>query len=109
PAIPTCPTSRWPEVRRRACPAPPLPMSARAIFHLFLHAAVPALLAWLFWRRRFASAWLLMLLGWLIDLDHLLADPVYAPNRCSIGFHPLHTAPAIAVYAGLCVPKKTRL
>ncbi|HHA2448344.1 TPA: DUF6122 family protein [Stenotrophomonas maltophilia] len=84
-------------------------MSARAIFHLLLHAAVPALLAWLFWRKRFASAWLLMLLGWIIDLDHLLADPIYAPNRCSIGFHPLHTAPAIAVYAGLCVPKKTRL
>jgi hypothetical protein len=62
-------------------------MSARAIFHLFLHAAVPALLAWLFWRKRFASAWLLMLLGWIIDLDHLLADPIYAPNRCSIGFH----------------------
>ena len=41
--------------------------------------------------------------------DHLLADPIYAPNRCSIGFHPLHTAPAIAVYAGLCVPKRTRL
>nr|WP_251006557.1 DUF6122 family protein [Stenotrophomonas sp. ISL-67] len=40
---------------------------------------------------------------------HLLADPVYAPNRCSIGFHPLHTVPAIALYAGLCVPKKTRL
>ena len=74
-------------------------MSARAIFHLFLHAAVPALLAWMFWRKRFMSAWALMLLGWIIDLDHLLADPIYAPNRCSIGFHPLHTAPAIAVYA----------
>jgi len=63
----------------------------------------------MFWRKRFLSAWALMLLGWVIDLDHLLADPIYAPNRCSIGFHPLHTAPAIAVYAGLCVPKKTRL
>ena len=44
----------------------------------------------------------------MIDLDHLLADPVYAPGRCSLGFHPLHTWPAIAVYAGLSVPKKTR-
>jgi len=44
-----------------------------------------------------------------LGIAHLLADPIYAPNRCSIGFHPLHTAPAIAVYAGLCVPKKTRL
>jgi len=84
-------------------------MSARAMFHLVLHAAVPALLAGMFWRKRFLSAWGLLLLGWIIDLDHLLADPIYVPNRCSIGFHPLHTAPAIAVYAGLCVPKKTRL
>lgn len=37
----------------------------------------------------------------LIDADHLLADPVYDPERCSIGFHPLHTAPVIAVYVAL--------
>jgi len=59
------------------------------------------------WMR--VGALLIAPVGWIIDLDHLLADPIYAPNRCSIGFHPLHTAPAIAVYAGLCVPKKTRL
>ncbi len=81
-------------------------MSARATLHLFLHAAVPALLAWLFWRKRFASAWLLMLLGWIIDLDHLLADPIYAPNRCSIGFHLLHTAPAIASMPGCACRRK---
>lgn len=37
----------------------------------------------------------------LVDIDHLLADPIYDPNRCSIGFHPLHTTPAILVYAAL--------
>ena len=84
-------------------------MSLRAALHLCLHAAVPALLAWLFWRPRFARAWLLMLLGWVIDLDHLLADPVYVPDRCSIGFHPLHTAPAIAAYGVLVLPRRTRL
>ena len=26
----------------------------------------------------------------LIDLDHLLADPIYDPLRCSINFHFLH-------------------
>ena len=35
----------------------------------------------------------------LVDLDHLLADPIYDPERCSIGFHPLHSIPAIVVYA----------
>ncbi len=84
-------------------------MGSRAIFHLLLHAAVPALLAWLFWRKCFARAWMLMLLGWLIDLDHLLADPIYAPDRCSIGFHPLHTTPAIMLYGALLVPRRTRL
>lgn len=34
----------------------------------------------------------------LIDLDHLLADPIYDPERCSIGFHPLHQSPAILCY-----------
>ena len=84
-------------------------MGTRAILHLLLHAAVPALVAWLFFRDRFGKAWLLMLLGWVIDLDHLLADPIYAPNRCSIGFHPLHTAPAIVAYGALTLPKRTRL
>ncbi len=32
-----------------------------------------------------------MLATMAIDLDHLLADPIFDPNRCSIGFHPLHT------------------
>jgi hypothetical protein len=84
-------------------------MSLRAIVHLLLHVAVPAAVAWAFYRDRFPRAWLLMLLGWAIDLDHLLADPVYAPDRCSIGFHPLHTAPAMLVYGGLLVPRRTRL
>ncbi|MCW9706394.1 hypothetical protein J6I44_05990 [Aliifodinibius sp. 1BSP15-2V2] len=34
----------------------------------------------------------------VVDLDHLLADPIYDPERCSIGFHPLHTTPAIILY-----------
>ncbi len=89
-------------------------MSLRAAIHLLLHAAVPALVAWLFFRDPQASvgfrrAWLLLLLGWLIDIDHLLADPVYAPGRCSIGFHPLHTAPAIVAYGALTLPRSTRL
>ena len=50
-----------------------------------------------------------MLAGWLIDLDHLLADPIYAPGRCSIGFHPLHSTAAIALYGVMTVPKRTRL
>ncbi len=49
-----------------------------------------------------------MLAGWLIDIDHLLADPVYSPSRCSIGFHPLHTSPAILAYTTFAIPRQTR-
>lgn len=77
--------------------------------HLLLHLLVPGMVAVIWYRRRWARAWLLLLTGWLIDLDHLLADPIYAPGRCSIGFHPLHTAPAILVYGALTLPQRTRL
>lgn len=50
-----------------------------------------------------------MILGMLIDLDHLLATPIFSPNRCSINFHPLHSYYAIAIYFILLIPKKTRL
>ena len=39
-----------------------------------------------------------MILTMMVDLDHLLADPIFDPDRCGIGFHPLHSWPAIAVY-----------
>lgn len=80
----------------------------RPAFHLVLHVIVPLVVARLFWPAHWKRAALWMLAAWVIDLDHLLANPIYAPGRCSIGFHPLHTWPAIAVYAGLTVPKKTR-
>ena len=73
------------------------------------HIAVPGLVASIWYRDRWVRAWLWLLAGWLIDLDHLLADPIYAPGRCSIGFHPLHTLPAIFVYGFLGAWRRTRL
>lgn len=84
-------------------------MRARAAFHLLLHAALPVALAWMVARPAWRRASLLLLAGWLIDLDHLVADPVYAPDRCSLGFHPLHTWPAALAYGGLALPRPTRL
>lgn len=84
-------------------------MTFASLAHLVLHAAVPAAIAWFFFRRQWRRALLVMLATMLIDLDHLLADPVYDPQRCGIGFHPLHTAPAIALYALLAVLPATRL
>ena len=81
----------------------------RSIVHLALHFVVPLAVALAFFRARWRSALLIMIATMLVDLDHLLATPLYDPNRCSIGFHPLHTWPAMIVYVGLLVPKRTRL
>lgn len=79
------------------------------MIHLLLHGLVPLALALTAYRRIWLRAFGLMLLGLLIDLDHLLADPIYDPGRCSIGFHPLHGWLPIAVYVALLGPRKTRL
>jgi hypothetical protein len=76
--------------------------------HLVLHVAVPATVAWFAFPKQRLRAFAWMMAGWLIDIDHLLANPIYAPGRCSIGFHPLHTAPAVLVYALLLLPRRTR-
>lgn len=53
--------------------------------------------------------YLLFLAAMLIDLDHLLANPVFDPNRCSVGFHFLHSHIAVIGYSILVVPTKTRI
>jgi hypothetical protein len=45
----------------------------------------------------------------IVDLDHLLATPIFAPQRCSIGFHPLHSFWAIGGYAVATYFKKIRI
>ncbi len=45
----------------------------------------------------------------LVDLDHLFADPVFDPSRCSIGFHTLHSYTAILIYVLLLWHPKTRI
>jgi hypothetical protein len=70
---------------------------------------VPLGVAGIFFTKNWLKAFCLILCGLLIDLDHLLADPIYDPNRCSIGFHPLHTFWMMPVYLALMFHPKTRL
>lgn len=84
-------------------------MSAASILHLLLHFFVPGVAAWLLFRRRWRRAWIIMLATMIIDADHLLATPVYDPNRCSIGFHPLHKPAAIAAYGAMTLWAPTRI
>lgn len=73
------------------------------MIHIVLHFAVPLVVALFFFRKRWRNAALIMIATMMVDVDHLLANPIYDPTRCSIGFHPLHTTPAIAAYVLLFV------
>ena len=44
----------------------------------------------------------------LVDIDHLMANSVYEPGRCSIGFHPLHGFLPIVLYVLICFTQKLR-
>lgn len=81
----------------------------RPLIHYGIHFLAPVIIAWLWYRPQFKKACIILLSGILIDADHLWAHPVFDPHRCSIGFHPLHTYSAIAVYALLFLVPKTRL
>lgn len=47
-----------------------------------------------------------MLATMLVDLDHLISNPIFMINRCSINYHPLHTYWAMLIYVGLLFFKK---
>lgn len=79
------------------------------MLHIVLHFMVPWLVAASFYRKKWLKVWVILSLTMLVDLDHLLATPVYDPNRCSIGFHPLHHPGLIVFYVLLMLFPKTRL
>lgn len=70
----------------------------RTFTHYFLHLIFPAVIAYLFFQPHWKKAYLIMLATMLVDLDHLLADPIFDSDRMSVGFHLLHSYPMIAVY-----------
>ncbi|AXT19547.1 hypothetical protein D7030_10235 [Flavobacteriaceae bacterium AU392] len=81
----------------------------QSALHYGVHFIVPIIIALLFYKNKFIIALIIMLSTMLIDLDHLLATPIFDANRCSINFHPLHSSIAITLYIILLIPKKTRL
>ena len=66
--------------------------------HYSLHLLLPLLISFLFFRENWKKAYLIMLSTMLVDLDHLLANPIYQADRCSINFHPMHTFYAMSIY-----------
>lgn len=70
----------------------------QVFIHYFLHFGFPFFIAFLFFRKEWQKVYLILIATMLVDLDHLLATPVFQANRCSFGFHLLHSYPAMAVY-----------
>lgn len=91
------------------CFFPDLRGMLQPIVHYGLHFAVPVWIAWQFFKPRWIRAMAILWLTMLIDLDHLLATPLFDACRCSINYHPLHTYWAMGVYVVLLFFKRTRL
>lgn len=73
-------------------------LSLKSIIHYFLHFIFPVLIALVFYKDNWKKTYLILLSTMLVDLDHLFADPIFDPDRASVGFHYLHSYFAIAVY-----------
>lgn len=75
---------------------------SRSVIHLVLHVAVPLLVALGIAGQvsslSYKLIFMVLMATMAVDIDHLLADPIYAPGRCSIWFHPLHTLWPMVIY-----------
>lgn len=84
-------------------------MDLKFLIHYSFHFIIPGYIAYLFFKKHWKKVYFIFIAAIIIDIDHLLATPIFDPNRCSINFHPLHTYYAIAIYIVLAGWKKTRV
>lgn len=68
------------------------------LVHYSLHFLVIGGIAFLYDRDNWLRYWLILAATMLVDLDHLVATPIFDPQRCGIGYHPLHSEFAITAY-----------
>ncbi|HXK50083.1 MAG TPA: DUF6122 family protein [Clostridiales bacterium] len=80
-----------------------------SIYHNLLHILLPLSVSLRFYSQKWKTAWVIMISAYIIDLDHFLSDPVFDPDRCSIGSHILHSYPAAALYLALFFLRRFRL
>ena len=81
----------------------------RFYIHYGIHFIVPIAIGLLFFKKNRRNAIVILLSAIIIDIDHVLANPIFDPNRCSIDFHPLHSYWAVGIYVSLLFLKKTRI
>ena len=79
------------------------------LVHYGLHFVFTVVLALVFFPLLWQIAYLIMLATMLMDLDHLLAKPIFDPLRCGLGYHPLHSFYAIPLYALLLLLPPTQI
>ena len=84
-------------------------MELKFFIHYGFHFIVPIFIAYIFYNKQWKKVYFILIAGIIIDLDHILASPIFDPNRCSITFHPLHSYYAIGLYSILFFLKKTRV
>jgi len=78
----------------------------QTFIHYFLHFGFPFFIAFGFFRKDWKKVYLILIATMLVDLDHLVANPIFDPNRCGINYHPLHTYYAMIVYVLLLFFRK---
>ncbi|MEM6542924.1 MAG: DUF6122 family protein, partial [Bacteroidota bacterium] len=66
----------------------------------------PLGIAYVLFKAEWKKAYLILIATMLVDLDHLIATPIFQADRCSINFHPLHTYYAMIVYVGVLFLRK---
>lgn len=74
-----------------------------------MHFLVPGIIAYLLFKQKWRKVWLVFILTMLVDLDHLIANPIFDATRCSINYHQLHSYYAIAIYCLLLLSPKSRI
>jgi hypothetical protein len=84
-------------------------MSFKFIVHYGFHFLLPIIISFSFYKKKWKQVYLLFIGTMLVDVDHLLATPIFDANRCSINFHPLHTYYFIGAYTIMLIPKKIRI
>jgi len=81
----------------------------RFFLHYGIHFILPIAVGMLFFKENRMRVILILLSAILIDLDHLMATPIFDPNRCSINYHFLHQYWAMAAYTLFLLIKPLRV
>ena len=78
-------------------------------FHLASHILIPISISYLINpEKKWNSTALTYLYANLVDLDHIISNPIYNSKRCSINFHPLHSDWAILAYSVIAIPNRSK-